>query len=102
ASSSASSGRLPPPHRRAPAGHRALIAFIFPGQGSQRVGMGRALAERFAVCRETFDEADAALGEPLSRLCFDGPEAQLGLTEHTQPAILAVSIAAARLLVAQG
>jgi [acyl-carrier-protein] S-malonyltransferase len=64
--------------------------------------MGRALADRFAVCRETFDEADAALGEPLSRLCFEGPEAQLALTENTQPAILAVSIAAARLLMARG
>jgi [acyl-carrier-protein] S-malonyltransferase len=79
-----------------------LIAFIFPGQGSQKVGMGQALADRFDVCRETFDEADAALGEPLSRLCFEGPEDQLALTENTQPAILAVSIAAARLLAAQG
>ena len=50
-----------------------MIAFIFPGQGSQKVGMGKALAEAFPICRETFAEADAALGEPLSRLCFDGP-----------------------------
>ena len=79
-----------------------MIAFIFPGQGSQKVGMGQALAEAFPVCRETFDEADAALGEPLSRLCFEGPEDQLTLTENTQPAILAVSIAAYRLLVVAG
>ena len=56
--------------------------------------MGKALAEAFPVCRETFAEADAALGEPLSRLCFEGPEDQLTLTENTQPAILCVSIAA--------
>lgn len=73
-------------------------AFIFPGQGSQKVGMGRALADAFPVCRETFDEADAALGEPLSRLCFEGPEDRLMLTENTQPAILTVSVAAYRLL----
>jgi [acyl-carrier-protein] S-malonyltransferase len=79
-----------------------LIAFIFPGQGSQKVGMGQALAEAFPVCREAFEEADAALGEPLSRLCFDGPEEQLTLTENTQPAILAVSIAAYRLLASRG
>ena len=51
-----------------------MIAFIFPGQGSQKVGMGKALADAFPICRETFAEADAALGEPLSRLCFEGPE----------------------------
>jgi [acyl-carrier-protein] S-malonyltransferase len=79
-----------------------LIAFIFPGQGSQKVGMGKALAEAFPICRETFAEADAALGEPLSRLIFDGPEEQLTLTENTQPAILAVSIAAHRLLADRG
>jgi [acyl-carrier-protein] S-malonyltransferase len=60
--------------------------------------MGFALAEQFAICRETFAEADAVLGEPLSRLCFEGPEERLTLTENTQPAILAVSIAAFRLL----
>jgi [acyl-carrier-protein] S-malonyltransferase len=75
-----------------------VIAFIFPGQGSQKVGMGRALADAYPVCRDTFAEADAALGEPLSRLCFDGPEDRLMLTENTQPAILAVSTAASRLL----
>jgi [acyl-carrier-protein] S-malonyltransferase len=77
-------------------------AFIFPGQGSQKVGMGRALADAFQVCRETFDEADAALGEPLSRLCFEGPEDRLMLTENTQPAILTVSVAAYRVLSSNG
>ncbi|MEO8258321.1 MAG: ACP S-malonyltransferase [Acidobacteriota bacterium] len=79
-----------------------MIACVFPGQGSQKVGMGKALADAFAVCRDSFAEADAALGEPLSRLCFDGPEDQLTLTENTQPAILAVSTAAARLLASRG
>jgi len=79
-----------------------MIAFIFPGQGSQVVGMGRALAEAFPVCREAFEEADRALGEPLSRLCFEGPEDRLRLTENTQPAILAVSVAAYRLLASRG
>jgi [acyl-carrier-protein] S-malonyltransferase len=64
--------------------------------------MGKALAEAFPVCRETFDEADAALGESLSRLCFEGPEDRLALTENTQPAILAVSTAACRLLMSKG
>ncbi|MEW6319955.1 MAG: ACP S-malonyltransferase, partial [Acidobacteriota bacterium] len=79
-----------------------MIACLFPGQGSQAVGMGRALAEAFAVCRETFAEADDALGFPLSRLIFEGPADQLTLTEHTQPAILTVSVAAWRLLDARG
>ena len=79
-----------------------MIAFVFPGQGAQKVGMGRALAEAFHVCRETFDEADAALGEPLSTLCFEGPEERLQLTENTQPAILAVSVAACRLAESRG
>ena len=73
-----------------------MIAFIFPGQGAQKVGMGKALAEAFPICRQTFEEADDALGESLNRLCFDGPESQLLLTEYTQPAILAVSVAACR------
>ena len=64
--------------------------------------MGKALADAFSVCRESFAEADAALGEPLSRLCFEGPDDQLTLTENTQPAILAVSTAASRLLASRG
>jgi len=75
---------------------------MFPGQGAHKVGMGRALAEAYPICRETFEEADAALGEPLSRIIFDGPEDQLTLTENTQPAILAVSTAAARFLASRG
>jgi len=79
-----------------------MIAVLFPGQGSQKVGMGKALADAYPVCRETFEEADAALGEPLSRIIFEGPEDQLTLTENTQPAILAVSIAAYRLVASRG
>jgi [acyl-carrier-protein] S-malonyltransferase len=78
------------------------IAFLFPGQGSQTVGMGRDLAERFAVAKETFAEADEACGFDLSRLCFEGPEEDLKLTENTQPAILTVSIAAMRVLAEHG
>ena len=79
-----------------------MIAFLFPGQGSQKVGMGRSLADEHAICRDTMAEADAALGEFLSRLCYEGPDDQLRLTENTQPAILAVSVAAARLLLSNG
>ncbi len=73
-------------------------AFLFPGQGSQYVGMGRALAGAFPSARRTFDEADEALGRPLSRLIFDGPEDELRVTWNTQPAILAVSVACLRAL----
>lgn len=79
-----------------------MIACVFPGQGAQKVGMGRDLAEQFPICRETFAEADEALGESLSRLCFEGPQEALQLTENTQPAILAVSVAVYRLLAAHG
>jgi [acyl-carrier-protein] S-malonyltransferase len=79
-----------------------VIAFLFPGQGSQAVGMGRALAERFAVCRQVFEEADRALGEPLSDLIFNGPAETLTLTEQTQPSILTMSVAAWRLLDERG
>jgi [acyl-carrier-protein] S-malonyltransferase len=78
------------------------IAFLFPGQGSQAVGMGRELADRFPIAAQTFAEADAALGFPLSRLCFEGPEEDLRLTENTQPAIMTVSVAAARILAEHG
>ena len=78
------------------------IAFLFPGQGSQAVGMGKDLAERFPVARQTFEEADEALGKKLSQLCFEGPEDQLRLTENTQPAILTASVAAWRVLDEKG
>jgi [acyl-carrier-protein] S-malonyltransferase len=74
------------------------MAFLFPGQGSQIAGMGKDLFDKYPVARQTFDEADEALGYKLSQLCFEGPQEQLNLTEITQPAILAVSIAALRVL----
>jgi [acyl-carrier-protein] S-malonyltransferase len=77
-------------------------AFLFPGQGSQSVGMGRDLAAAFPVARQTFEEANEALGFDLAELCFSGPEEQLRLTEFTQPAIFTVSVAALRVLAAAG
>ncbi|MBP2315008.1 ACP S-malonyltransferase [Azospirillum soli] len=77
-------------------------AFVFPGQGSQAVGMGRELAEAFEVARLTFEEVDDALNQRLSRLMFEGPEADLTLTENAQPALMAVSVAVTRVLKEQG
>ena len=79
-----------------------MIAFLFPGQGSQFAGMGKSLAEKFPTARQVFEEADDALGFPLSQLCFEGPEEQLKLTENTQPALVAVSTAAWRVATEQG
>src|ERR1700743_3185771 len=78
------------------------LALLFPGQGSQVVGMGKAFYDTAPAARAIFQEADEALAFPLSRLIFEGPEDQLKLTEHTQPAILTVSVAAARLLAERG
>ncbi len=75
-----------------------MIAFVFPGQGSQQVGMGREVADHFPEAMAAFAEADAALGEPLSRLCFEGPEDELRRTRNTQPALVATSIALFRLV----
>ena len=76
-------------------------AFTFPGQGSQAVGMGKALAENFAAAKAVFAEVDDALGQNLSGLMFDGPEADLTLTANAQPALMAVSLAAIRVLEAE-
>src|SRR5215470_13972165 len=80
----------------------SAIALLFPGQGSQAVEMGKDFATNYAVARQTFDEADEALGYKLSQLCFEGPEEQLRLTEVTQPAILTTSVAAWRVLQEKG
>jgi acyl transferase domain-containing protein len=77
-------------------------AFLFPGQGSQFAGMGQTLAHSYPEARRVFEEADAALGFSLSKLCFEGPEEQLWLTENTQPAMLAVSVAALAVLRGKG
>jgi [acyl-carrier-protein] S-malonyltransferase len=77
-------------------------AFLFPGQGSQAAGMGKALAAAFPAARRVFEEADDALAFPISQLCFEGPEDQLKLTENTQPALLTVSIAALAVLTEKG
>ncbi|WP_202079889.1 ACP S-malonyltransferase [Caldalkalibacillus salinus] len=69
------------------------IAYVFPGQGAQQVGMGKAMSDAFPEVKRVFEEADEALGYDLSRLCFEGPEEELKLTYHTQPAILTTSIA---------
>ncbi|HUO25097.1 MAG TPA: ACP S-malonyltransferase [Candidatus Aquilonibacter sp.] len=80
---------------------RNAIAFLFPGQGSQIVGMGQDLAEKYSIARQTFAEADDVLGYKLSEICFKGPEEQLRMTEITQPAILTTSVAALRVLETQ-
>ena len=77
------------------------VAFVFPGQGSQDVGMGRELADNFKSAREVFEEVDAALGEPLSKIIWDGPKETLTLTENAQPALMAVSMAVVRVLEAE-
>ena len=77
-------------------------ALTFPGQGSQAVGMGQSLSEAFSVARELFQEVDDALGQPLSRLMWQGPEADLMLTENAQPALMAVSLAVMRVLEVEG
>ena len=77
------------------------VAFVFPGQGSQTVGMGKALADNFAVARAVFDEVDDALSSKLSAIVFEGPIETLTLTENAQPALMAVSLAAFRVLQAE-
>src|SRR5437667_12787114 len=80
----------------------AKIAYIFPGQGSQAVGMGKDLFDNFSAAREVFEAADDALGFPLSKMCFSGDETDLQLTANTQPAILTVSVAGYRAARAEG
>src|SRR5262249_23058746 len=78
------------------------VAFVFPGQGSQAVGMGRLMSEAYPEARQAFAEADATLGFSLSALCYEGPDDKLRLTELTQPAILVVSLACERVLRSRG
>src|SRR5215204_7233280 len=80
----------------------ATIAYIFPGQGSQYVGMGKDLVENFPAAKQVFEEADNAIGFPLAAMCFEGNEEDLQLTANTQPAILATSVAAYRAMEAEG
>src|SRR5437867_3237579 len=75
--------------------------FLFPGQGSQSVGMGKSLVENFSVAKQTFEEANDALRYDLRKVCFEGPETDLKLTHNTQPAILTHSVAAFRVLTAE-
>src|SRR5580704_11051881 len=77
------------------------VAFVFPGQGSQAIGMGKALADAFAPARSVFDEVDAALGEKLTAVMWEGPAEALTLTANAQPALMAVSIAALRVMEAE-
>ena len=81
---------------------RMATAFTFPGQGSQTVGMGKALADAYPEARAVFDEVDDALGEKLSATIWDGPEDALTLTENAQPALMAVSLAVTRVLASRG
>src|SRR5579859_2732579 len=78
------------------------VAFVFPGQASQYPGMGKELAEKYSAARAVFDEADKALGFSIARICFEGTEDELKLTANTQPAILTMSVAVARVLAEKG